>query len=296
MLRLIRIFLFVLLAAFGAANSIAASDAESRLREIRHDSASLGREMPVRVLLPDGYENGSVRFPVLILLHGLGGDYRNWVDKTELTAKSQGLGLIIVMPDGGNSWYTDSATQPKDAYESYLIKDLIPYIDSNFLTVPRKSSRMIAGLSMGGFGALKFALKHPTLFSVAGSFSGALDAPLRDADNPFLRPSIEKVFGRSDDPRRKTDEIFSLVEKIIDQEVKELPFLYLDCGSEDWLIGTNRDFSQRLLSKKIPHEFRQLPGRHDWRFWNAQVDQFLRILVERGVVSRIVQSKESKGV
>jgi S-formylglutathione hydrolase FrmB len=296
MLRSIQISLFILLAAFGAANSIAASDSGVRLREIRHDSASLRREVPVRVLLPDGYESASTRFPVLILLHGLGGDYRNWVDKTVLTSKSQGLGLIIVMPDGGNSWYTDSATEPKDAYESYLIKELIPYIDSNFRSVPRKESRMIAGLSMGGFGALKLALKHPTLFSVAGSFSGALDAPLRDVDNPFLRPSIERVFGRSDDPRRKSDEIFSLVEKVTEQDVRELPFLYLDCGSEDWLIGTNRDFSQRLLSKKIPHEFRQLPGRHDWRFWNAQVGQFLTLIVDRGIVSRVDRSKESKGV
>ncbi len=143
---------------------------------------------------------------------------------------------------------------------------------------------------MGGFGALKLALKHPDLFAVAGSFSGALDAPLRDADNPFLRPSIEKVFGRSDDPRRRSDEIFSLVDRISEQEVRGLPFLYLDCGSEDWLIGTNRDFSQRLLSKKIAHEFRQLPGRHDWRFWNAQVGQFLTLLVEKGVVPRSDQS------
>jgi S-formylglutathione hydrolase FrmB len=290
MLRSIRISLIVLLAAFGAANSIAASETEPRLRELRHDSASLGREVPVRILLPDGYEKGAVRFPVLILLHGLGGDYRNWADKTELIAKSHGLGVIIVMPDGRNSWYTDSATEPMDAYESYLIKELIPYVDSKFRTVSRKEARIIAGLSMGGFGALKLALKHPDLFAVAGSFSGALDAPLRDADNPFLRPSIEKVFGRSDDPRRRSDEIFSLVDRISEQEVRGLPFLYLDCGSEDWLIGTNRDFSQRLLSKKIAHEFRQLPGRHDWRFWNAQVGQFLTLLVEKGVVPRSDQS------
>lgn len=292
MMRTIRTILVLMLAAFGAANSIEAFDEVPRLRETRQESVVLGREMPVRVLLPNGYEKGTERFPVLILLHGLGGDYRNWVDKTALELKSRSLGLIIVMPDGGNSWYTDSATEPKDAYDSYIVKELIPYVDKEFRTIARRESRMVAGLSMGGFGALKFALKYPQLFSAAGSFSGALDAPLRDADNPFLRPSIEKVFGRSDDSRRKTDEIFSLVDRLTEEQVKALPFIYLDCGTEDWLIGTNRDFSQRLISKKIPHEFRQLPGRHDWRYWNSQIGQFLDLILEKGFVATIDRSKK----
>ena len=280
------------MAAFGAANSIEASDEVPRLRETRHESVVLGRQMPVRVLVPIGYEKGAERFPVLILLHGLGGDYRNWIDKTELEIKSRNLGLIIVMPDGGNSWYTDSATEPKDAYDSYLVRELIPYIDSEFRTVAKRESRFIAGLSMGGFGALKFALKYPQLFSAAGSFSGALDAPLRDGDNPFLKPTIEKAFGGGDDPRRKTDEIFSLVGRLTEEQVKALPFFYLDCGTEDWLIGTNRDFSQKLISKKIAHEFRQLPGRHDWRYWNSQIGQFLNLIVEKEFVATIDRSKK----
>lgn len=284
MKSILNISLVLVLAALSAANSLA-SESSPRLKELRHESTVLGREMGIRVLLPAGYEVGTRRFPTLILLHGLGGDFKNWADKTELVARTERLGLIIVMPDGGDGWYTDSASDPKQAVESYLITEVIPFVDSRFRTIASKDSRFVAGLSMGGYGALKFGLKYPGLFSVAGSFSGALDAPLRGEGNAFLRPSITRVFGGPDNERRKTDEIFALLDTISVDASRILPYLYLDCGTEDWLIETNRKFAERLLSKKIPHEFRQLPGRHDWKFWNSQIVEFLRLLVNRGAVA-----------
>jgi putative tributyrin esterase len=278
-----RAFCFVILAAFGAANSLAFEDS-SRVLSLSHESESLGREMPMKVFLPKGYQSSKDSYPVLFLLHGLGGSSRNWSERTDLLLKSESLRLIIVMPEGGDGWYSDSVSDPKEAYESYLIKDLLPFVDASFQTIAKREARFIAGLSMGGFGAIKFGLNHPNLFSVVGSFSGALDAPLRGEGNAFLRPSISRVFGEPDSELRRNSDIFRTVESASEESRGDFPFIYLDCGTEDWLMETNRKFSELLLSKKIPHEFRQLPGRHDWQYWNSQVGQFLRLLVGRGAV------------
>jgi len=281
-----RFLLIATLAAFGAANSLALSQS-SRLSEISHPSRVLGRDVSFKVLFPKDYGKAEKRYPVLYLLHGLGGDHRNWTDKTELARMSEKLQLLVVMPDGGDSWYSDSFSEPQEAYEKYFLEELIPFVEGTWSARVSRDRRFVAGLSMGGFGAIKFGLKRPDLFSMAGSFSGALDAPSRGEGNAFLRPSIMKVFGPSGSDRRKSDDLFLLVGSFPSDKISSLPFFYLDCGTEDWLLDTNRKFSDLLLSKKIPHEFRQLPGRHDWKYWDGQVDQFLRMLVDRKMVETI---------
>ena len=147
--------------------------------------------------------------------------------------------------------------------------------------------RVIEGLSMGGYGALKFGLKHPELFAFAGSMSGALAAASWLPDEKllaFVRPSIARVYGPASEPgneTRKANDIFRLVRELTPERTKALPFLYLDCGTEDFLIGTNRDFSALLVEKKVPHEFRQLPGGHTWPYWDRQVREVLRLAAER---------------
>ena len=141
-------------------------------------SASLNRDMRYRVLLPHGYRTGTKRFAVLYLLHGLYGDYTNWTSNTKLAQYAGPFPLLIVMPDAGDSWYINSATVPKDKFEDYIVEDLIPEIDSHFRTIPKRSGRAIAGLSMGGYGEVKVGLKHPLVVAFAGSGRGAFDAPL----------------------------------------------------------------------------------------------------------------------
>ena len=140
-------------------------------------SGLMGREMPYRVILPPGYAARSQeRFPVIYLLHGLTGHYNNWTDLTKLGDYSQRYRVIIVTPEGGDGWYTDSSANPTDKYESYIIQELIPEVERKYRTLPTRDKRAIAGLSMGGYGALKFGLKYPEKFVLAGSFSGALGA------------------------------------------------------------------------------------------------------------------------
>lgn len=251
--------------------------------ETRHGSALMGREMPYRVILPRDYHNKrnrSVRYPVLFLLHGLWGDFANWTDRNEPGAFLTN-GLIVVTPEGGNGWYVDSATEPGDRYESYLVRELVPEIDSKFRTRADRESRFVAGLSMGGYGALKFGLKHPDLFGIVGSFSGVLDAPLRTQTLQGLQASLRTAFGDYDSAVRAENDLFALAAAVPDARRKALPFIYLDCGVDDVFLGSSREFSKLLADRKIAHEFRQLPGGHSWLYWNVQVREFIRIVEAR---------------
>ncbi len=284
----------MLLFAFSLHFSVSAQEITEResvkpkgFQEFTHRSELLKREMPYRVITPVGYEvNADNKFPVIFLLHGLTGRFSDWTERTEIVEFARNYEYIIVMPDGGDGWYSDSATVENDKYESYLIKELMPEIDRRFRTSLERQNRAVAGLSMGGYGAIKFALKYPEKFSVAGSFSGALDAPLRGQNNQFLRPSIMSVFGADDHQNRKGNDIFRIVREMPSEKLKNLPFIYLDCGTEDFLIQTNRDFAALLFEKKIPHEFRQLPGNHNWNFWDAQAREFFDVFEKYAVRSK----------
>lgn len=249
------------------------------------NSKLTGRQLPYRVILPEGYADPKARYPVIYLLHGLFGHFDNWTGKTAIEVFSSAYNFIIVMPEGGDGWYTDSVSVPADKYESYIVQELIPEIDKEYRTIADRKGRAIAGLSMGGYGALKFALKHPDKFVLAGSFSGALDAPLRSQTHQALRPSIVNVFGPDESPTRKDNDIYRIVREMPEEKLKSLPFFYLDCGTEDFLIQPNREFASLLFEKKILHEFRQLPGGHTWPYWESQVQEFLQVAKSRFALS-----------
>ncbi len=255
------------------------------VREYKLDSKLMARQMLYNLILPSNYDsdvNKSKHYAVLYLLHGLTGHFDNWADKTKLTDYAAKYNYIFVMPEGDNGWYTDSATVPNDKYESYIVQELIPEIDKKYRTISDRQHRAVAGLSMGGYGAIKFGLKYPEMFVLVGSFSGALQAASlteKTLGNGWktLTDSIMSVYGADDSPTRKDNDIFKLVREMPAEKAKNLPFIYLDCGTEDGLIAANREFSALLLEKKIPHEFRELPGIHDWKFWNAEIKEFLEV-------------------
>ncbi|HEY0461745.1 MAG TPA: alpha/beta hydrolase family protein [Pyrinomonadaceae bacterium] len=254
-------------------------------QELKLASKLTAREMPYRVILPKNYDSAKEsRFPVLYLLHGLTGHFDNWTDKTKLKDYANSYDYIIVTPEGNDGWYTDAANVPNDKYESYITQELIPEIDAKFRTLADRDHRAIAGLSMGGYGSLKFGLKFPDKFSVVGSFSGALGAASWTVKNlgalsgwKALTDSIANVYGADESPTRRDNDIYKIVREMSPEKAKVLPFMYVDCGTEDGLIQQNRDFSALLVEKKIPHEFRELPGKHDWIFWDSQIQEFLRV-------------------
>jgi S-formylglutathione hydrolase FrmB len=261
--------------------TVAANISQATLSLELH-SKLMARSMPYRVVLPNDYyskEKASERYPVVYLLHGLTGHFDNWTDKTKLAAYAAQFGFIIVTPEGGDGWYTDSVSVPNDRYETYITGELIPEIDKKFRTAAGRNNRVIAGLSMGGYGAFKFGLKYPEKFILAGSFSGALGATSLNEKNAgeWIAKSIASVFGDEASETRRANDIFRIVREMPAEKAKELPFLYFDCGTEDFLARNNRDFMNLLVEKKIRHEYRQLPGGHNWIYWDNQVQEFLRL-------------------
>jgi len=161
---------------------------------------------------------------------------------------------------------------------------LIPQIDKDFRTIADRKGRIIAGLSMGGFGAVKFGLKYPEMFSLVGSFSGAVGASsYRTVDE--LPPSLQKIlvgtFGEPGGDTHKANDLFKIVTDAWPQKIKAMPFIYMSCGTEDFLIQNNRDFLALLNQKRIPHEYREMPGGHNWAFWDDQVREFLAVAARR---------------
>ena len=246
-------------------------------------SKLMAREMPYRVILPVNYNNSNEKtfYPVVYLLHGLTGHFDDWANKTKLADYAEKYNYIIVMPEGDNGWYSDSATVPNDKYESYIVQELIPEVDKKFRTIADKKHRAVAGLSMGGYGSVKFGLKYAEMFSLVGSFSGALGAAsLTEKEvgtKGAVAESILGVFGKAMSETRQANDIFQMIKEISPDKIKGLPFIYLDCGTEDFLYQNNRDFANLLQEKKVPHEFRELPGIHDWKFWDSQVQEFLEL-------------------
>ena len=246
---------------------------KSCVRDGAFHSQSLDRDVRYRVLLPRNYEERG-RFPVLYLLHGLYGDYLNWDTRTRLENYARNLPLLIVMPDAGDSWYTNSATVPADRFEDYIAKDLISEIDAKYHTIRDRHKRSIAGLSMGGYGAIKFALKYPDLFAFAGSLSGALNAAQTlDVERPEFRAKLLEVFGGSQSRVRMDNDVFELLKP---SGTGDHPYFYLACGTSDSFLPVNRAFVEKLSSSKISYEYHETQGGHTWEYWGEAVRSLLQ--------------------
>jgi S-formylglutathione hydrolase FrmB len=276
---------FVLLLIFSV-SSAAQPRPNTRLETISLQSKLAGGALPYNVILPPDYETSpTTRYPVLYLLHGLTGHYSDWVTKTNIADYAAHYRLIVVMPEGNNGWYTDSATVPADKYESYILQELIPDVQQRYRTLEDRSGRAIAGLSMGGYGAIKFGLKSPGTFVFAASLSGAVNATIWNETNikdpGALRDSVTAVFGPADSPTRKANDVLQLVRDLPPAKIPALPYFYFDCGTEDGLIDHNEQLAALLRERKIPHEFRELPGVHNWVYWDAQVREVLRLASQK---------------
>src|SRR5687768_6907873 len=256
--------------------------------EIELKSALLGRTINYRILYPIKYhypEKRDTRFPVLYLLHGLTGHSNNWLEKTQVAGYATHYDLFIVMVEGENGWYTDSATVSADKYESYILSELIPDVEKRFRVSTQREGRAIAGLSMGGYGAFKFGLKHPEMFALAASMSGAFAvASLTEKelkDPGVASESLRQTFGPDGSPTRAANDVFKLAREVSAKKIANPPYFYFDCGTEDFLLSHNRELASLFVELKIPHEYRQLPGNHSWPYWDAQIQEILRLAAQR---------------
>ena len=263
------------------------SKEKPRYETVQFESRLVGASLPYNVILPTDYKRGSSknrRYPVLYLLHGLGGSAGDWVSaRAHLADYAAQYPFIIVVPEGKDGWYTDGLA-PNEKFESYFVEELIPDVDRRFRTLPTREGRAVAGLSMGGYGSMKFALRRPEMFAFAASMSGALAVASWTPDQripEFVRPSVIRVYGDAGSRVRAENDVYKLVRELTPERAKALPFLYLDCGTEDFLLSNSRDFSALLVEKKVAHEFRELPGEHSWPYWDRQVQEVLRLAARR---------------
>lgn len=213
----------------------------------------------MNVILPDR-QAGAGPFPAFYLLHGLLDDHTIWARRTSIERYVEGLPLIVVMPDGGRSFYCDAVEGP--AYETHIVQDVVGFVDRFLNAVPSRAGRVIGGLSMGGYGALKLAFKFPHLFCSAVSHSGCLAITRREE----LNPELQRVFGLS--YRGGKDCLFRLAETV-DRAL--LPAIRIDCGVGDGLLEENHTFREHLTTLNIPHEYEEFPGAHNWSYWDLHV-------------------------
>jgi S-formylglutathione hydrolase FrmB len=252
---------------------------------IQFQSKLVNTTLPYNVILPPGYRAATTRYPVLYLLHGWGGHYTDWLTRTNVADYAARYRMIIVMPEGNDSWYVDGAAGINDKYESYILKELMPDVDKRYRTIQSRYGRAVAGLSMGGYGAIKYGLKYPATFVFAASMSGAFGAT-RYAEKEMASPNLEpfmKTFGPVGSETRKANDIFEITKALTPARIAALPYFYFDCGTEDAAqhFDRNRELSALFLEKKIPHEYRELPGNHSWQYWNQQVQEVLQIAAEK---------------
>lgn len=239
------------------------------LSELHYFSMALGKMTAATVILPEGEGVPPGPYPVFYLLHGLSDDYTVWQRRTSIERYVEGMPLIVVMADGGRGWYTDA--REGYAYETAIVRDLVGLVDRVYHTDPRREARVIGGLSMGGYGAAKLALKHPDVFCSTVSHSGALAIAHRSFDQDDDRDrELTRIFGRH--PRGGPDDLFALVEGI---EQRSRPALRIDCGVDDFLIDQNRAFHGRLEELDIPHEYEEFPGAHTWDYWDRHIQEAL---------------------
>ncbi|MBR5324786.1 MAG: esterase family protein [Muribaculaceae bacterium] len=226
-------------------------------------SKCMDKEIGCVVISPD---DKSVNHPTVYMLHGYGGYHKSWIIiKPELTELSDQYGMIFVCPNGEKSWYWDSTINENFKFETFITKELVEYIDSNYPTLKSRDSRGITGLSMGGQGALYLSIRHRDIFGVAGCTSGGVD--IRDFPNSW---DIKELIGEKSKNRKVWNEfsIFNQIENLNDGDLK----LIIDCGYDDFFFKVNNNLHKKLLKLGISHDYIVRPGEHNLEYWYNSIE------------------------
>lgn len=242
-------------------------------------SESLGLSCSMNVILPqkssaamigmDGC-SGDGKHPVLYLLHGLSDDHSIWLRRTSIERYAAPLGLAVVMPAVHRSFYTDMKYGGN--YWKFVSQELPAICRSFFPLSDKREDNFVAGLSMGGYGALKLALRMPDNFAAAASLSGATDIAARRGDWPEL---FHLIFG-DDDIAGSNNDLFALAGKLMTQDHAKLPALFQCCGTEDFLYQDNIRFRDHMRALKYPRfHYQECPGSHEWGFWDNAIRDVL---------------------
>jgi enterochelin esterase-like enzyme len=256
-------------------------------------SAVLGRDVAYAVYLPPDYQVSKRRYPVVFLLHGYTDDESGWIQFGEIgpiadraLAERKIPPMIIVMPDGGVTWYINDYLG-KVRFEDMFVRELIPFIDATYRTRPEREFRGVSGLSMGGWGTLTYALRHPDLFAACAAFSAGIwtddeivDRKQADFDRyfgPVLGPGLAGKERMT--PHFRAHNPLDLARSLPEESLKKVDY-YIDCGDDDFLIEGNCALHLILKERRIPHEFRVRDGGHTWDYWRTGIVDGLAFIGE----------------
>lgn len=259
------------------------------LFNVNYGSDVMNKYMGMNVIIPEGnsgVKDSDGKYAVLYLLHGYTDDYTKWCRMTSIERYANETGIAVVMPDAGKSFYMDMAHG--DPYFTYITEEVPAYVQKWLPITTDPEFTHVAGLSMGGYGAMKIALTYPERFKSAGCFSGVL-AMAQTAMEPIavdaeqwiqrLATDIPLAFGDVTQIADGPNDLFWLAAqaKIINNNI---PNLYISCGMEDFLHSSAVGMRDYLGALEIPCTFHEAPGVHDWGFWDVEVKRYLELIVK----------------
>lgn len=247
---------------------LAMSASAYRTETICLESKNLPAPDSVLVIVPDAAS--AAKCPSVYMLNGFGGDHRQWtMIRPDLGKYADLYGMVLVMPSGMDSWYWDAPADPQMQMETFITKELIPYIDSHYNTAADRDKRAVTGLSMGGHGAFWLAARHPELFSSAAAISGGVDIrPFKD------NWKMKNRLGEKDKYPEQWEKhtVANMVPELKNGKLN----LSIDCGADDFFAGVNKKLHEDLLAAGVPHDYTSRPGAHTFAYWkNAIIYQLL---------------------
>lgn len=239
----------------------------------------LGISSSMNVILPfDGgigisSSDNKTSFSLLYLLHGLTDDHTMWCRRTSIERYSSKYRTAVIMPNAGRSFYTDMAFGNK--YWTFISEELPEIVSSLFHIPSEPSHSFVAGLSMGGYGALKLAFHYPDRFKAAASLSGVVDiTDFASCDPLHLGDELARIFGPVESIGGSENDLYSLLQA---SSPKQTPSLYISCGKRDFLIDATRRFKQTLEKKSIPVSYSEIDkAGHNWELWDSEIQNALR--------------------
>jgi len=241
-------------------------------------SEVMKKEISCSITMPADYASTKTRLPVVYLLHGAGDNERGWGINTPVQELADKYGVIFVTPSVGLSWYFDSPVDTSSQFETFVSKELVKYVDSQYRSLPKREARALAGLSMGGHGALFIGVRHKDVFSAAVPMSGGVDLC---ASHPLVGPfserwGIKQYLGPIEMYPERWREL-SVINQVDSLKPGELA-ISIDCGTGDFFIDVNRQFHAKLTEKGIAHEYVEFPGGHSWEYWRLALPRQMGFL------------------
>lgn len=244
------------------------------LLEYNFCSTVLGQHTMANIILPE-CEPPAEGFPVLWLLHGLSDNHRSWCRSSNIERHVKDKGLAVVMPDVYRSFYTNMRSGQR--YWDFIAEEVPAVMHRTFRLSERREDNFVAGLSMGGYGAFKLALRFPQRYAAACSLSGAVDILSETTEEgSAMELEMRNIFGSPEEMKREGNDLISLVEEV--EYPETFPRFYQACGTEDFLYRGNQNFLAAAETAGLDITYEEGPGAHEWSFWDEYIQKFLRFI------------------